>query len=100
MRKVMSTPRPHVIVRTPAGANGSIEIDPLVTVVGLTDRAVEHFLEREQLEPGSFRLGLLRGATIVDLPPDGVLGGEGVGDGDVLHLITTEPQVDGERWAA
>ena len=92
----MSTPRPHLTVRTPAGANGTFETDPLDTVAGLTDRALEHFVEREQIEPGVFRLGLLRGAAIVDLPPDGVLGGEGVGDGDVLHLLTCEPQVDGD----
>jgi hypothetical protein len=91
----MSTPPPQVTVRTPAGASATFDADPLDTVAALTEQAVEHFLARDQIEPGVFRLGLLRGATIVDLPTDGVLAGEGVGDGDVLHLLTVEPQVDG-----
>jgi hypothetical protein len=91
----MSTPPPQVTVRTPAGANATFDVDPLETVAALTERALEHFLAREQLEPGVFRLGLLRGSEIVDLPADGLLGGEGVGAGDVLHLLTAEPQVDG-----
>ena len=91
----MSTPSPQVTVRTPAGANATFDVDPLDTVSGLMERALEHFVAREQLEPGVFRLGLLRSTEIVDLPADGLLGGEGVGDGDVLHLLTAEPQVDG-----
>jgi len=91
----MSTPPPQVTVRTPAGANATFDVDPLDTVATLMERAIEHFVAREQLEPGVFRLGLLRGAQIIDLPADGVLGGEGVGDGDVVHLLTAEPQVDG-----
>lgn len=91
----MSTRPAQVTVRTPAGANGTFDVDPLDTVAALTERALEHFTAREQLEPGVFRLGLLRGTEIVDLPADGLLGGEGVGDGDVLHLLTCEPQVDG-----
>lgn len=84
-----------VTVRTPAGASSAFGIDPQDTAGELTDRSVGYFVDRDQLEPGSFRLGLLRGTTIVDLTPGSPLETAGVAEGDVLHLLTTEPQVDG-----
>jgi hypothetical protein len=84
-------------IRTPAGASNvfSVPPDPRLTVSQLTDRAVAYFAAHDQLEPGTFRLGLIRGRTIIDLLPDVPLLDEGIVDGDVLHLITCEPQVDG-----
>ena len=84
-----------VTVRTPAGAGSAFGVEPGDRAAGLTDRAVEWFVGHRQLEPGGFRLGLLRGIEIVDLGPDDDLGLAGVAEGDVLHLLSTEPQVDG-----
>jgi hypothetical protein len=38
---------------------------------------------------------VLRGAHILDLAPDAGLIDAGVVEGDVLHLVTNEPQIDG-----
>jgi hypothetical protein len=84
-----------VTVRTPAGASSAFGIDPQDTAGQLTARSVGYFVDHDQLEPGAFRLGLLRGTTILDLAPETELQTAGVAEGDVLHLLTTEPQVDG-----
>jgi len=84
-----------VTVRTPAGASSAFGVDPQDTAGELIARSVHWFVDHDQLEPGSFRLGLLRGTTIVDLASDAELQEAGVAEGDVLHLLTTEPQVDG-----
>ena len=85
----------RLTVRTPAGASQAFIVEPSFTAAQFTDDAVGHFVARDQLEPGPFRLGLVRDLAIVDLDPDSTLGSAGVTDGDVLHLITCEPQVDG-----
>jgi hypothetical protein len=84
-----------VTVRTPAGASSAFAINHNDTAEELTDRSVAFFVSRELLEPGPFRLGLVRDGEIVDLEPEDRLGHEGVVEGDVLHLITCEDQVDG-----
>lgn len=84
-----------VTVRTPAGASSAFAIKRSDTAEELTDRSVAFFVSRELLEPGPFRLGLVRVGGIVDLDPEDRLGHEGVVEGDVLHLITCEDQVDG-----
>lgn len=71
-------------------------IEPDDTTAGLLERSVGYFVVQGQLEYGGFRLGLLRGAHIVDLAPEDRLVEAGVVEGDVLHLLTSEPQVDGE----
>ena len=53
------------------------------------------FERLDLIEPGAFRIGLLRGNAIVDLDVDALLQPAGVVEGDVLHLLTSEPQVDG-----
>jgi hypothetical protein len=83
-----------VTVRTPAGARSAFAVEPDDSAGQLTIRAIAHFERTGQLEPGSFRLGLLRGTTIVDLEIEANLR-ELVVEGDVLHLLTSEPQVDG-----
>jgi len=84
-----------VTVRTPAGASSAFAIRRNDTAQELTDRSVGFFVSRELLEPGPFRLGLVRDGDIVDLDPQDRLGRKGVVEGDVLHLITCEDQVDG-----
>lgn len=86
-----------VTVRTPAGAGSAFGVEPDDRAGSLVERAVDRFVVRRQLEPGGFRLGLLRGIEIVDLATQDDLLAAGVTDGDVLHLLSTEPQVDGAR---
>jgi hypothetical protein len=90
------TPRPcvGVTVRTPAGASSAFAVERGDEAYMLTERAIGHFVGMNQLEPGPFRLGLLRGNTIVELAADAELLTEGVTEGDVLHLISTQPQID------
>jgi hypothetical protein len=84
-----------VTVRTPAGASSAFAVFRDDTAGQLTIRAIQHFERRDQIEPGAFRIGLLRGNTIVDLEVDTMLHTAGVVEGDTLHLLTSEPQVDG-----
>jgi hypothetical protein len=60
----------------------------------LTDRSVAFFVGRELLEPGPFRLGLVRDGEIVDLDPEDRLR-EGVVDGDVLSARGVTARRDG-----
>jgi hypothetical protein len=81
-----------VTVRTPAGASSAFAVERDDTAQLLADRAVDHFVGRDQLAPGSFRLGLARADAIVYLTPDTNLMSEGIVEGDVLHLLITDPQ--------
>jgi hypothetical protein len=83
-----------VTVRTPAGAGSAFAVEWGDEAYMLTERAIGHFVGLQLLEPGAFRLGLRRGDTLVDLAPDAVLLAQGLVEGDVLHLISTQPQVD------
>lgn len=93
--KTSTGPCIGVTVRTPAGASSAFAIQRNDTAGELTERAVAFFVSRELLEPGPFRLGLVRDGQIVDLEPDDRLAHRGVVEGDVLHLLTCEDQVDG-----
>lgn len=84
-----------VTVRTPAGASSAFAVNPSDTAAELTERAVTFFVDRQLLEPGPFRLGLVRDGQIVDLEPGDHLRRRGIVEGDVLHLITCEDQIDG-----
>lgn len=84
-----------VTVRTPAGASTAFGVEPDDVTAVLVERSVEWFVHKGQLEPGGFRIGLLRGTAIVDLVDDAGLLAQGVVEGDVLHLLSTEPQIDG-----
>jgi hypothetical protein len=85
----------EVIVRTPAGRSRSFDVDRHDTVTDLVERVVEQFVAEGALEAGHYRLGLLRGPRVVDLDPGSTLGAEVVRSGAVLHLLVTDPQVDG-----
>jgi hypothetical protein len=84
-----------VTIRTPAGASSTFAVEPDDTAGQLTVRAIQFFERHDLIEPGAFRIGLLRRNTIVDLDLDTRLLPAGVVEGDVLHLLTSEPQVDG-----
>jgi hypothetical protein len=85
----------EVIVRTPAGHSRSFEVDKHAAVGEVLDQAVEQFVADGALDPGRYRLGLLRGPRVVDLDPALSLVAEGVRPSAVLHLLVTDPQVDG-----
>jgi hypothetical protein len=85
----------EVIVRTPAGRSRSFDTDRHDTVAELTQRSVARFVGEGVLDDGRYGLGLLRGHRVVDLDPATTLRAEGVRAGAVLHLLHTEPQVDG-----
>jgi hypothetical protein len=89
-----------VTVRTPAGASSAFAVEPDHTAGQLTIRALRHFERLDMIEPGAFRIGLLRGNAIIDLDVDTLLFPAGVVEGDVLHLLTSEPQVDGAGASA
>jgi hypothetical protein len=84
-----------VTIRTPAGANSAFATKQNDTAQELIDRSLAYFVSHELLENGPFRLGLVRDGQIVDLDDGDRLGRKGVVEGDVLHLITCEDQVDG-----
>lgn len=84
-----------VTVRTPAGHSSAFGIHGDDTAGELIVRSVVHFETRGQLESGAFRMGLLRDRGIVDLGLEEQFAAAGVVEGDVLHLISSEPQVDG-----
>lgn len=84
-----------VLVRTPAGDGSAFATRPNEKADPLTQRSVAYFVERNRLEPGTFKLALARDGQVVDFGPDERMRDKDVVEGDVLHLITCEPQVDG-----
>jgi hypothetical protein len=83
-----------VTVRTPAGSSSAFAVERDDSAGVLTNRAVDHFVARDLLAHASYRLGLARADAIVYLTPDANLMREGVVEGDVLHLLITDRQLD------
>jgi hypothetical protein len=83
-----------VTIRTPAGRSSAFAVERDDTAELVAERAVSYFADRDQLAAGSYRLGVVRADAIVYLTPDAQLMAEGVVEGDVLHLLVTEPQFD------
>jgi hypothetical protein len=83
-----------VTVRTPAGRSSAFAVERDDTADLLTERVVIYFVDRDLLAPGTYRLGVVRADAIVYLTPDAQLLAEGIVEGDVLHLLVTEPQFD------
>jgi hypothetical protein len=86
-----------VMIRTPAGASSAFATRPVEKAETLIQRAVAYFVGKQLLEPGTFKLALARDGRITDFGPEEHLRDHDVVEGDVLHLITCEPQVDGAR---
>lgn len=84
-----------VLVRTPAGDGSAFATRPNEKADPLTQRSVAYFVERHRLEPGAFKLALARDGQIIDFGPEEHMRDKDVVEGDILHLITCEPQVDG-----
>ena len=84
-----------VIVKTPAGHYSAFAVGDSTTASELLKRSIEYFVEHKELEGGDFEISLLREPKPVTLDPDKPLGVYEIVEGDVLHLVSNEPFVDG-----
>ncbi len=84
-----------VTVKTPAGFASAFGANPHTTGSELADRAADFFVARDQLESGPFKLALIRDGTPIPIDSDKDLGAYDVVEGDILHLISCKPYVDG-----
>ena len=84
-----------VTVKTPAGFASAFGANPHTAGSELADRASDFFLARDQLEPGTFKLALIRDGNPIPIDSDKDLGAYDVAEGDILHLISCKPYVDG-----
>ena len=84
-----------VTVKTPAGFASAFGTSPHTASSELADRARDFFVAHDQLEPGTFKLALIRDGDPIPIDSDKDLGAYDVVEGDVLHLISCKPYVDG-----
>ena len=85
-----------VTVRTPAGVPASFEFKDNTRIDKVIRVAVEHFVAEDQLAPdGRYGLILVRDGAATELADAGRLDDYDVIDGDELHLVNRDPQVDG-----
>lgn len=85
----------EVTVRTPAGFAELFKINLKQKVHVLLDEAVRTFIKNQQIQPGGYRLVDLTDGTARALTDTARLGESGVGEGSILSLQSTDPQVDG-----
>ena len=86
-----------VTVKTPAGFASAFGASPDTAGSELAHRAVDYFVARDQLEPGPFKLAIIRDCDPIPIDSDKDLGAYDVVEGDVLHLISGRPYVDGAQ---
>jgi len=84
-----------VTVRTPAGFTSAFAIVPEEGVASLIRRSVDYFASRKELEGDKFGLALIRDGESVPLERDKDFGTYGLIEGDVLHLVSEQPYIDG-----
>lgn len=84
-----------VTIKTPAGFASAFAATPDTAGHALVHRAVDFFVGRDQLEPEKFELALIRGGDPVSIDLDKELGNYDIVEGDVLHLVSRQPYVDG-----
>ena len=84
-----------VTIKTPAGFASAFGARPDTPGSELVKRAVEFFVAHDQLEPGTFKLALIRDDAPIPIDSDKDLSAYDVVEGDVLHLINCKPHVDG-----
>ena len=83
-------------IRTPAGFASAFAAQDHTMESDLVKRSVAHFVARDQLERGEFRLALIRdGEPPIPLESNKPLGVYGLIEGDTLHLVSCKPHVDG-----
>lgn len=84
-----------VSVRTPAGFTSAFAIVPEERVASLIRRSVDYFRSRDELEGDKFGLSLVRDAEPDPLDSDKRFGHYDLTEGDVLHLVSHQPYIDG-----
>ena len=84
-----------VTIKTPAGFGSAFAATSDTVGYTLVRRAVDFFVAGDQLEPGKFDLALIRDCDPIPIDSDKELGKYDIVEGDVLHLISGRPYVDG-----
>jgi len=85
----------EVTVRTPAGASHTFPFTLNELVARADAQAIGYFVEHGELATGDYGLAVLRDGKPVEMADTARLGDYHLVDGDVLHLVVEEPQVDG-----
>ena len=86
----------EVTVRTVAGFHHRFRVRPDVRVATLIGRSVDYFADRNELQPGNYRLiENTSGGQTRDLVGSATLGDSAVGEDAHLTLMSTDPKVDG-----
>jgi len=89
-----------VTVRTLAGHAHDFTVHGHDRVDKVVREAVSYFVGTGELAAGPYGLAVVRGGTGVTLEDAGRLDDAGVGAGDVLTLVSKQPQVDGNAAPA
>ena len=84
-----------VVIKTPAGIGASFDVRQHDRVDKTTRRAVEHFVAANQLAAGNYGLAVIRDGVANDMNDAARLEDYDIVEGDELHLINRDPQVDG-----
>jgi hypothetical protein len=84
-----------VTIRNLAGHSLHEQVRGRDRVADVTAEAVRQFVARHQLAAGSYALTLPRLGSSANLDPTGTLADVGIREGDVLVLVSRDPQVDG-----
>ncbi len=84
-----------VTIKTPAGHEHRFRVTGDQRVETVTTRAVAYFVAHGELAQGKYVLAVMRDGMPEDMTASARLEDYGVLEGDVLVLITGEPQVDG-----
>jgi hypothetical protein len=84
-----------VTIKTPAGIGSSFNVHPHDRVDKTTRTAADHFVSTNQLAAGNYGLAVIRNGVGDDMTAAARLEDYDVIEGDELHLINLDPQVDG-----
>ena len=84
-----------VTIKTPAGIGATFEVREHDRVDKTVRVAVEYFVGSNQLAAGNYGLAVIRDGIAVDMTDAARLEDYKVTEGDELHLVNRDPQVDG-----
>ena len=84
-----------VLVRTPAGFTSAFAVNQHERASRLLRKAIAFFADRGELEGDHFTLAVVRCDEATPVPPGDRLDDHDVVEGDVFHLVSCRPHVDG-----
>lgn len=84
-----------VLVRTPAGFTSAFAVNQHERASLLLRKAIAFFADRGELEGDHFTLAVVRRDEATLVPSDDRLQQHDVIEGDVFHLVSCRPHVDG-----